>query len=185
MNFVIWKGFRLIASSLLPLGKDSLIYGSNDAGLTVHRDNADFNEMIDNASKRLNLRPHLCGTGKNPVLMASAIDLEGHKGKDGRFYLLDFSRVFPCEKPSPKYLCGHLYRMLRPEFVNTYGTPLCSDSYSNFLYNKEEANQCNHDVDVATNNLRTITLTFFANQLVQQLETELKGTKKNFECKSF
>lgn len=29
-------GYRLIASSLLPIGKTSLLYGSNDGGVSVH-----------------------------------------------------------------------------------------------------------------------------------------------------
>lgn len=31
--------------------------------------------------------------------MYSACDVEGHKGKDGRYYLLDFARSFPPESP--------------------------------------------------------------------------------------
>ena len=33
MALVDYRGFRLIAMSVLPLQSDSLIYGSNDAGL--------------------------------------------------------------------------------------------------------------------------------------------------------
>ena len=72
-------------------------------------------------------------------------DIEGHKGKDGRYYLLDFSRSMPPEAPEfgyshlhhpslthahslakiskdgrPIYPRGVFYRMLRPELVSTY-----------------------------------------------------------------
>ena len=33
----------------------------------------------------------------------AAADLEGHRGTDDRFYLLDFSRTFPPETPEDKY----------------------------------------------------------------------------------
>ena len=45
--------------------------------------------------------------------MYSAVDIEGHKGSDGRYYLLDFSRTFPPEAPKPKDKYSHLYKMLR------------------------------------------------------------------------
>ena len=45
--------------------------------------------------------------------MYSAVDIEGHKGHDGRYYLLDFSRTFPPENPSPSEKFSHLYKMLR------------------------------------------------------------------------
>lgn len=37
-------------------------------------------------------------------LLWSPADLEGHQGRDGKFYLLDFSRVLPPETPNKK--CG-------------------------------------------------------------------------------
>lgn len=66
-------------------------------------------------------------------IMYSPADLEGHRGKDGRFYLLDFSRVLPPETPNPKFKNSHLSRLLRPEFVQDYYKPLCSDAFSGFI----------------------------------------------------
>ena len=45
--------------------------------------------------------------------MYSAVDIEGHQGNDGRYYLLDFSRTFPPEEPNPSEKFSHLYKMLR------------------------------------------------------------------------
>lgn len=43
----------------------------------------------------------------------------GHKGTDGRFYLIDFSRAFPPTAPSAgnKEKNAFLYQLFRPEFV--------------------------------------------------------------------
>lgn len=39
------------------------------------------------------------GVGREQVMVASPGDLEGHKGLDGRYYLLDVARLFPPEAP--------------------------------------------------------------------------------------
>ena len=38
MCVVDFKGFRVVAESILPIGKDSLVYGSDNAGAVVHKD---------------------------------------------------------------------------------------------------------------------------------------------------
>ena len=47
--------------------------------------------------------------------MYSAVDIEGHIGSDGRFYILDFSRTFPPEAPKEESekKFAHLFRLLR------------------------------------------------------------------------
>lgn len=77
---------------MLPLAEGSLIYGSEDAGITVHAKGTKkgsescflwsplnfldprLNELIAVASQRLNLKPHCCG--KNNVTVFSPVDLE-------------------------------------------------------------------------------------------------------------
>jgi hypothetical protein len=84
MALVDYRGFRLIAMSVLPIRGDSLIYGSKDAGRTVHNKDKKFGELMVEAGKRLNLSPHLCGTDPtNLVELSSACDIEGHLGTDG------------------------------------------------------------------------------------------------------
>jgi Clustered mitochondria len=92
MALVDYRGFRLIAMSVLPInGHTSLVYGSNDGGNTVHADNPLFNHLMEQAGTRLNLKPHFCGmsTSKGKRLHAAA-DVEGHVGEDGKFYLVCF-----------------------------------------------------------------------------------------------
>ena len=87
---------------------------------------------------------------------ATAVDTEGHRGIDGKFYLLDFSRTMPPvdpllptpvtffggggeeveeERGGEVVQNGHLFRLFRREFVRMYEKPLCPDAYSvSFCY---------------------------------------------------
>ena len=86
--------------SILPIDKDTIMYGSSDAGRTVHKKIPELNEKMLSASEFLNLKPHVVGKSE---ILASVGDLEGHLGRDGRYYILDFSRAFPPECPNPKF----------------------------------------------------------------------------------
>lgn len=86
----------------------------------------------------------------NNQLIYSAVDLEGHKGLDGKYYLLDFSRVLPPESPNRKFQNPHLSRLLRPEFLKTYDKVLCSDAFSGFIQSTPDEEEINADVHEAT-----------------------------------
>lgn len=55
--------------------------------------------------------------------------MEGHFGKDGRFYICDTARFFPPEKRTSKIPGDIFYRLFRPEFLLYYKKTLSSDSY--------------------------------------------------------
>lgn len=92
-------------------------------------------------AEKLNVKAHEVGlTSESSKLLYSCADLEGHLGKDGRFYLLDFSRAFPpfdnCQVTNDTSQSNpHLYRIFRPEFIKNYPIPLCSDTFSGFVAN--------------------------------------------------
>ena len=48
--------FRVTAMSVLPLGSNTLIYGSSNAGMSVVAMNPQMNRIMDTIAKRLNLR---------------------------------------------------------------------------------------------------------------------------------
>jgi len=50
--------YRITASSLLPLGRNSLLYGLSDAGLTVLADE-NIHSKIKEIAEKLHLQPHL------------------------------------------------------------------------------------------------------------------------------
>jgi len=135
MCVLMYKGFHMIAMSVLPINDSTLVYGSKDAGDTVF-DNPTFSAKLKHVAQELGLKLHKAGKEPNAKYLYTPVDMEGHIGTDGRMYLLDFSRLFPPERPLPSaprfmYLC----RLLRPEFVKIYSEnfgPLSSDAYSRF-----------------------------------------------------
>ena len=78
--------------------------------------------------ERLNLKGHK--TGAQNVQVYGPGDIEAHLGKDNKFYVLDFGRVFPPEAPNPAGSRKIFYCLLRPEFVRNYPIPLSSDAFS-------------------------------------------------------
>ncbi|EGC32510.1 hypothetical protein DICPUDRAFT_15088, partial [Dictyostelium purpureum] len=129
MAYIDYRGFRLMAMSLLPISKKSLIYGSCDAGQTVHTSNNIFNHLFGNASKIVNLKSHMVQDSSGDIKsIYGPIDIEGHIGADNRFYLLDFARLSP---PEPvRHRGSYLYKLLRLELVRKFHKPLCSDAFS-------------------------------------------------------
>ncbi|KYQ92909.1 hypothetical protein DLAC_05501 [Tieghemostelium lacteum] len=129
MAYIDYRGFRLVAMSLLPISKKSLVYGSSDAGQTVHTSNTLFNHLFASSAKIVNLKSHLVQDSSGDFKsLHGPIDIEGHIGSDNRFYLLDFARLSPPEPPSHRG--SYLYKLLRLEFVRSYEKPLCSDAFS-------------------------------------------------------
>lgn len=81
-----------------------------------------------------------------------AADVEAHRGRDGRLYLLDFGRLFPPESPrqgetNPRKI---FFCLLRPELVKKSDVPLSSDAFS--LFQKDDAKNyaLNGQVTVST-----------------------------------
>lgn len=112
MSLVDYRGFRLIAMSILPIrGSESIIYGSDNYGETMYNSNRKMEGKLKSAAKMLNIKQHKCGVNVHAsATLCSPADLEGHIGTDGRFYLLDFSRVLPPETPvRVNYLFFHSY----------------------------------------------------------------------------
>jgi hypothetical protein len=101
MAVVDVRGYRILASSLLSLPSDSLKYGSDDGGNTVHRSNAVLNALMERCARDLNLKPHLVGAG---TVLEFPADIEGHLDAQGRFFCLDTARLCCSERPQPTFL---------------------------------------------------------------------------------
>ncbi|KAF2073114.1 hypothetical protein CYY_005583 [Polysphondylium violaceum] len=146
MALIDYRGYRLVAMSLLPINSDTIVYGSSDGGISVHNTNLEFNQKMKESAKILNLKGHLVGK-ENPKLLHSCGDIEGHIGSDGNFYLLDFARVFPPQMKlfdnSPP---SHLYELIRPELVKSNDRPLSSDSLTG--WGKFDVNAVEHNYEV-------------------------------------
>lgn len=156
MCVLMYKGFHMIAMSVLPINDSTLVYGSKDAGDTVY-DNPTFSAKLKHVAQELGLKLHKAGKEPNAKYLYTPVDMEGHIGTDGRMYLLDFSRLFPPERPLPSaprfmYLC----RLLRPEFVKIYSEnfgPLSSDAYSRFSVAGECDDRSTIEINAATDYL--------------------------------
>jgi hypothetical protein len=88
MALIRFRGQTILAESIIPVGNDSLIYGSRDGGVTIFAENPDMNEKMRLAAKHLNLKAHrVWNRAKTKsVVLHAPIDLEGHIGRDGLFY---------------------------------------------------------------------------------------------------
>lgn len=140
---ICYAGVTLLASSLLPIDKTTLVYGSCDAGQTVHNDDPALDRALLELAAELKLKPHLC----RDKTLVFGTDVEGHRGRDGRYYLLDASRVFPSEpvtKSSPKG--AFLYRLLRPELLARSPVKLSADAFSRFALADPEWKTHNNEV---------------------------------------
>lgn len=64
----------------------------------MHDSDGKFNEIVQRIALHWQLKPHFVARhGKK--LMYGPADLEGHMGKDGRYYILDTARLFPPHPP--------------------------------------------------------------------------------------
>jgi hypothetical protein len=64
-----------MASCMLPLSSNSLIYGSNDQGETAHANDVWFNDLMERAARVLNIKGHIVGR-LTPVLLHAPCDIE-------------------------------------------------------------------------------------------------------------
>ncbi len=73
--------------SILPISKDTICYGSNDAGQKVLSSIPEHNASMEAAAKKLNIKGHYCGMNSKTFLYGPC-DIEGHVGYDNRFYVI-------------------------------------------------------------------------------------------------
>lgn len=136
-----YLGFRLEATSLIPIEgippgslsdriiKSDLLIGTQDRGNKIFMSDQLLLSKYFCVAKELNLKDHIVKglhdlTVKHMPLPA---DMEGYKGIDGHYYILNFNRIFP---PEDAYETHHLilqprgvsifWRFLRPELVVVY-----------------------------------------------------------------
>jgi hypothetical protein len=159
-TLVDFKGCRVVALPLLPISKDTLVYGSCDGGHTVHDKDDTVRKAMGIAAKRLHLAAHRVSN----VVMLSAGDVEVHRAQDGNFYLIDLARCFPPESIlAVKNKAGHEYppssifhRMVRPEALIIWkktsqgeAKPVSPDAFTNWgIIDRDQHDQVAYDCTV-------------------------------------
>eukprot|EP00029_Vermamoeba_vermiformis_P005306 TRINITY_DN1805_c0_g1_i1.p1 TRINITY_DN1805_c0_g1~~TRINITY_DN1805_c0_g1_i1.p1 ORF type:complete len:772 (-),score=122.44 TRINITY_DN1805_c0_g1_i1:14-2329(-) len=144
-------GYRVTCMSLLPVsGSKTQKYGSATAGQTVLMEDDELVRKIENLAESMNLQKHIGGCVRStsrPITLA--VDCEGHRGTDGRIYVLDTARVMPPEPPTAKGTV--FYRLFRSEFVRVFAKPLCSDSFSSFCTHEPREKEFQANIKEALN----------------------------------
>jgi hypothetical protein len=69
-----YRGFCLSAITLLPIGSQTLLYGSSDAGKTIHTKDEQLNALMAQLGAKLNLM----GREVQGTQVFTPMDIEGH-----------------------------------------------------------------------------------------------------------
>lgn len=130
----IW-GFPVVLQAIIPISRNTLVYGSDDAATTVKKKSPAFQMLMSEIAEKFNLASHEVQDAKGVVHdLVTGADVEGHHSDiDGRFYLVDLARLFPCWPPRKGSRCDHLVRLFRPEFMQSFcPEKLNADAFSRF-----------------------------------------------------
>lgn len=173
MTMVDYKGYRVLACSQLPIGGNTLRYGSENAGLTIHtKEDHQIDETMTRLGKRCNLAPNVILQHDKSHTLFTPLDLEAHRGYDSRPYVVDFSRLFPPtfynrDTSPPEKNTQFLYQLLRPELVLAFPERLYSDSISPFI-SRGCLDQSTNSLKKATEYLLSTVIPSFSRLLVTQ-----------------
>eukprot|EP00475_Leptophrys_vorax_P032667 TRINITY_DN5069_c0_g1_i3.p1 TRINITY_DN5069_c0_g1~~TRINITY_DN5069_c0_g1_i3.p1 ORF type:complete len:816 (+),score=191.78 TRINITY_DN5069_c0_g1_i3:223-2670(+) len=172
MVLVDYRGFRVTAVSLAPVGRKTLIFGTADAGETFHVKDPLVQPALMKLADQLNLKSHLFvpKSSRKGIEISVCADLEVHKGLDGRYYVIDTARLIPPTHFTHGRRAEHLFNQFRPEFMKTYSKRLCSDAFTGFASHGADVH--NQEVVDATN--------FLLNRSCQRVAHELPCQRCNF-----
>jgi hypothetical protein len=92
-TLIDFAGFRLQAMQLLPLDSDSHVVGTCDACETLPFADPDACKQLGYVADQLGLAEHNITVGGETVKLHFGADVEAHRGKDGKLYVLDTAYV--------------------------------------------------------------------------------------------
>lgn len=181
MSVIDYRGYRVVAMSLLPISKETIIYGSSDAGKTVHASDPSFNERMAQAAHVLNLKGHKVGPELTTVF--GPADIEGHKSKtDGNYYIVDYARLMPpqvrLDRDKAAGRQTHLFQLLRPELVQSNAVPLSSDALNGLGRPDPEHKQHNSEVIEASRRIFEHIIPAFILNLERDRPADLRASKQ-------
>ena len=130
-------GHCVMCTAKAPLkGSETLVYGSDDAGRKIVCSSEPMKRLMNKLGDRFNLESHsvVCKESGKVFKLVGGVDVEGHKGLDGRLYVVDVARVLP-SVPEARVKGGtsYLYCQFHPNFMmNMAPHKLSSDAFSPF-----------------------------------------------------
>ena len=75
MALIDYRGYRLTAISLLPIAKETIVYGSHDAAETIHC-SEEVSGWMKKLGEEMNIKGHIVGV-KNKATIYGPADIEG------------------------------------------------------------------------------------------------------------
>eukprot|EP01091_Cochliopodium_minus_P014888 TRINITY_DN5158_c0_g1_i1.p1 TRINITY_DN5158_c0_g1~~TRINITY_DN5158_c0_g1_i1.p1 ORF type:complete len:645 (-),score=182.82 TRINITY_DN5158_c0_g1_i1:46-1980(-) len=171
---VDFLGFRVVASSVLPLNSSTIKYGSNDGGKTIHDGIGDkeIREKVSKIANTLYLKEHFVGWHSGKKKLHFSGDVEVHRGLDERIYIIDCARFYPPFPPDKNVKGCVFYQLFRPQFLETYKKPVSSDVFT--YWGKHNAKTHNQEV-------RSMYAYYFCTYL-PLISTELSQSKSHYTC---
>ena len=143
------QGHCIIATAFAPLqDSQTLVYGSSDGSDTIHKKSG-IVPLVQQLAQILNLKPHVVieRSTQKSFVMDLAVDVEGHVGTDGLYYMVDLARLFPPRFPRSHLSTDVWWRQFRPEFMLKCCDASCrisSDCFTTF--GQVSANEHHQDV---------------------------------------
>ncbi|KAH3756407.1 Histidine kinase [Pelomyxa schiedti] len=161
MIIVDYLGHRVVASTILPIGHDTLVVGSSDGGHTNLCIGGKTQLAVELIGKWLYLKRHTITNGKTQTKLYTPFDFEAHQ-KGSEIYCVDFARLAPpYDKSNP---LTHLFRF---EFLKAYRVPLCCDTFINGLLPPSEKLECEMETKAARECLLNSRIPMLTNNLDQ------------------
>ena len=97
-TLIDFGGFRLQAMQMLPIDGSTLVIGTGDACETLPKADPEACKHFKRIADKMGLAEHeIKVKGGASVRLHFGADVEGHRGKDGKLYVLDTARTFPAE----------------------------------------------------------------------------------------
>jgi tetratricopeptide (TPR) repeat protein len=137
---VDYQGFRIQVITIPPVEEEStLVYGRVNVTSPFCDKDHFLRGHLAKVGRRMNLEPHSYSPRNDSDAYASpnhvvliSLDSQVHRCADGRYYMLNLSRIFPPElaSSSSNHLATHVFR---PEFLTAFPKQLSADAYRSDL----------------------------------------------------
>lgn len=153
-------GYRVYCTCRLPVGHNTLVYGSEDGGKSFIRKDSKIAAEIIKLFTQLNLSCDTRTVDGTSLSLIGPFDMEIHRGTDGRLYVVDTARICPpvlpmeemCRQKNADQDPGNtsLFELFRWEYFSSLApVKLASDCLADGLSTPDSVANCSratHDL---------------------------------------